>query len=326
MSVKITVLFFSFEVFFTSLDFQKLSGQVSHLTPTMAHCLDITEDTLYGVRLNILLFNGGTESLRRVFDSYVSPPNLQQFLKVKEPDIKKLVKKHIINKSQKDKLYPPVGSPSSKNFDISLLYTLLRNVCGLPAPVTGWGTKPAPTDPSIGAAVEMIHFYRNQCGHPSAVDVNESSFELSWKEISEAMKQLGENATWIESLKEEPLLAGNCIDRLAKFDFSAEVNCHASKHHPGTRQWVFSHVDKWFLDRDSDSRVLIITGNAGMGKSVIAAQLCQMMKKKGLLGALHFCQHNNQRRRKPQLMLQSLAKHLCDSLTGFKDILTGQFS
>lgn len=297
---------------------------MSPLIQTMAHHLDITDNTLCGLRLNILLFKGGTERLRHLFDSHVSPPNLQQFLKVKEPDIKKLFKKHIISKSQKDKLYPPVGPPSSKNFDISLLYTLLRNVCGLSAPAAGWGTKPAPTDHSVEGAVETIHWYRNKYGHPSMVEVDQSSFESSWKEISEAIKQLGEDAARIESLKEAPLLGGNCIDRLAKFDFSAEVNCHASKHHPGTRKWVFSHVDKWFLDRGSDSRVLIITGTAGMGKSVIAAQLCQKMKEQGLLGGLHFCQHNNQRRRKPDLMLQSLAKHLCDSLPGFKDILTGQ--
>lgn len=290
----------------------------------MAHGWNITEDTQNGVRLNILLVNGGTERLRHLFDSYVSPPNLQQFLKVKRPDVNKLIQKHIINKSQKDKLYPPIGTPASKNFDISLLYTLLRNVCGLPAPATGWGTKPSPTDRSDGGAVEMIHWYRNQYGHPSTVEVDSSSFELSWREISEAIKQLGEDATRIESLKDAPLLAGNSIERLAKFDFTAEVNFYASKHHRGTRQWVFSHVDNWFQDRDSDSRVLIITGNAGMGKSVIAAQLCKTMKQRTVLGGLHFCQHNNQRRRKPELMLQSLAKHLCDSLPGFKDILTGQ--
>ena len=121
----------------------------------MEHSLEITEDTLYGLRLIKLLFNGGTERLRNFFDNRV--PKLQQFLKVKEADIKKLIQRKIINKSQKDKLYPPVGSPSSKNFDISLLYNLLRNVCGLPPPAAGWGIKPAPTDHTVQGAVEMIH-------------------------------------------------------------------------------------------------------------------------------------------------------------------------
>ena len=221
-------------------------------------------------------------------------------------------------------MYPPVGSPSSKNFDISLLYNLLRNVCGLPPPAAGWGIKPAPTDHTVQGAVEMIHWYRNKYSHHSVIEVDKTSFEDSWKEISEAMERLGEDASRIASLKVASLLTGNCIERLAKFDFSTEVECYSSKHHRGTREWVFCHVDSWFLDRGSDSRVLIVAGNAGMGKSVIAAKLCKKMKDQGLLGGMHFCQHNNQRRRKPELMLQSLAKHLCDSLPGFKEILTGK--
>ena len=47
----------------------------------MEHSLEITEDTLYGLRLIKLLFNGGTERLRNFFDSRV--PKLQQFLKSK---------------------------------------------------------------------------------------------------------------------------------------------------------------------------------------------------------------------------------------------------
>ena len=293
----------------------------------MAHCLEITEDTLFGVRLNILLINSGTEGLRRVFDGYVPPPQLLRFLNVKKYDIQRLRKKRIINKSQWDKLYPAVGSPASKNFDISLLYVLLRNVCGMPTPATGWDAKPSPMDHSIEAAVKMIHWYRNECyGHAMMVEVDESSFDSSWKDISDAVKRLGEDSSRVENLKATPLFASNCIERLAKFDFSGEVLSYASEHHPGTREWVFSHVENWFQDRTSDSRVLIITGNAGMGKSVIAAQLCSKMKGRQLLGGMHFCQHNNQRRRKPALMLQSLARHLCDNLPGFKDILTGQLT
>ena len=170
----------------------------------------------------------------------------------------------------------------------------------------------------------MIHWYRNKYSHLSVIEVDQTSFEDSWREISEAMERLGEDASRIVSLKVASLLSGNCIERLAKFDFSAEVECYSSKHHRGTREWVFCHVDSWFLDRGSDSRVLIVAGNAGMGKTVIAAKLCKKMKDQGLLGGMHFCQHNNQRRRKPGLMLQSLAKHLCDSLRGFKEILTGK--
>ena len=106
----------------------------------MACCLEITDDTLLGMKLNTLLINRGTAALRRIFDRYVPPPQLLKFLNRKKPDIRKLNREGKINKSHWDKLYPApaVGTPASKHFDISLLYVLLRNVCGMPAPATGW--------------------------------------------------------------------------------------------------------------------------------------------------------------------------------------------
>ncbi|XP_022783397.1 uncharacterized protein LOC111324153 [Stylophora pistillata] len=294
----------------------------------MAHSLEITNDTLFGMKLNTLLINRGTAALRRVFDSYVPPPQLQTFLIGKEAVIRRLKREGKINKSQWDKLYPApaVGTPASKYFDISLLYVLLRNVCRMPAPATGWGAKPAPTDRSVGAAVLKIHWYRNWYSHATIFEIDEASFQSSWKEIADAVQSLGEDPSRVENLRAAPLSVSICMERLAKFDFTGEVHFYTSKYHPGTREWVFSHVESWFQNRMSDSRVLIITGNAGMGKSVIVAQLCSNMKKRSVLGGMHFCQHNNQRRRKPELMVQSLARHLCDNLPGFKDILAGQLT
>ena len=294
----------------------------------MACCLEITDDTLFGMKLNTLLINRGTAALRRIFDSYVPPPQLLKFLNRKKSNIRKLNREGKINKSQWDKLYPvlAVGTPASKHFDISLLYVLLRNVCGMPAPATGWIAKPPSTDNTVQAAVKTIHWYRNHYSHATIVEIDEASFHSSWKEIADAVERLGEDPSRVEDLRATPLSASIYIERLAKFDFSGEVHFYASKYHPGTRRWVFSHVESWFQNRMSDSRVLIITGNAGMGKSVIAAQLCHNMKERSVLGGMHFCQHNNQRRRKPELMVQSLARHLCDNLPGFKDVLTGQLA
>ena len=291
----------------------------------MADNLDITDSTVNAFKLHILLVNGGTAALRRLFNGYV--PDLISFLNSKEAEIRTLVRKKILTKSQWDKLYPAVGIPSSETFDISLLCALLRNPCNLAAPCTGRGTKPAAEDHSVEGAVEMIHWYRNNLyGHSSSMNVAESSFESSWKEISKAVERLGEDLTHIENLRGTQLCVTACVERLAKCEFSSDIAFHASRYYPGTREWVFSHVNKWFVNRSSVSRVLIIAGSAGMGKSVIAGELCQRMKQRNLLGGVHFCQFKDQRRTKPKLMLQSLARHLCDNLPGFKEILTGQLT
>lgn len=79
-------------------------------------------------------------------------------------------------------------------------------------------------------------------------------------------------------------------------------------------------------DASSQNRVMVISGNAGMGKSVIAAVICQRMQDAGRLSGSHFCQHNNIRCRNPQLMLQSLACHLSHSLPEYKCAIEEQLS
>ena len=72
--------------------------------------------------------------------------------------------------------------------------------------------------------------------------------------------------------------------------------------------------------------MMVISGNAGMGKSVIAAVICKRMQEAGRLSGSHFCQYNNVRYCKPQLMIQSLACHLSHALPEYKRALGEQLS
>jgi len=71
---------------------------------------------------------------------------------------------------------------------------------------------------------------------------------------------------------------------------------------------------------------MVISGNAGMGKSVIAAVMCKKMLDAGRLSGSHFCQHDKARRRSARLMLQSLAYHLSCHLPEYKKALVEQLS
>ena len=63
-----------------------------------------------------------------------------------------------------------------------------------------------------------------------------------------------------------------------------------------------------------------------MGKSVIAAVVCQRMQHAGRLSGSYFCQHNKERHRNPKVMLQSLACQLCDVLPEYKSELVKKLS
>ena len=115
-----------------------------------------------------------------------------------------------------------------------------------------------------------------------------------------------------------------CLRNLVKSEFKGDIEFHVQRFQEDTREWVFSKVEDWLDDRNSQNRVMVICGNAGMGKSVISAVVCKKMQEAGRLCGSHFIQHNNVRYRKPQLMLQSLACHICYALPEFKLALVKQ--
>ena len=107
-----------------------------------------------GNKLRRLLIDGGTTVLRNTFDYYHPPANLIADLSSKRIHftLTKLRRKNILKDSQWDKLFPPPcgGPPNAINFDITLLFLLLRNICGLSPLLSGWYKMPP----------RERHFYR----------------------------------------------------------------------------------------------------------------------------------------------------------------------
>ena len=116
------------------------------------------------------------------------------------------------------------------------------------------------------------------------------------------------------------------LKRLAKIETLKNIRYHADRYVEGTRLSIFSKVDRWLNDRSSPNRVIVISGNAGMGKSVISAVMCEKMQEAGQLAGCHFCQHGKARHRNPKVMLQSLASQLCDVLPDYKKALVEKLS
>ena len=124
-----------------------------------------------------------------------------------------------------------------------------------------------------------------------------------------------------ESIRDDEVLA-----KLANVDNLGEIRHHGSRYVEGTRLSVFAAVERWLDDKSSPNRVIVISGNAGMGKSVISAVLCQKMLEAGRLSGSHFCRHNKARRRNPKVMLQSLACQLSDSLPEYRKAIVKKLS
>ena len=357
------------------------------------------------LRLMRLLNEYGTAALRNEFDAKFAPASLATSLSSLplKNALQALLKKKILNTSQWNELYPSSGVPNSKKFDISLLYLLLRNCCGLkPKGDPLWTSNPPAADRSVEANIARVRWYRNDVIHDKAAGVDDATFQNYWAVISLALMDLGIPQEELDALKDSPLdekmymdlllqwrreveqfeeavkalllKAGKrhrgvkrklmkgfdelkcegeqikrqvqeskeeilaeikssrdasqkeVLKKLAKINFQVEQDFQAKKCQPGTREWLFEEVENWFRDEESGSRVMIILANAGMGKTVAAATVCQRMQTSGNLGGVHFCKHGIARYRNAKLMLQSLASSLCDVLPEYRAVLVDQLS
>ncbi|KAL3888509.1 hypothetical protein ACJMK2_000875 [Sinanodonta woodiana] len=102
----------------------------------------------------------------------------------------------LLNKDQIKVVFPdPQGKKTGKvdQFDLSLLYTLIKNISTVPNPGNGWGNDPndQPRDNSLGASVERIRSYRNHIiGHSMDVKISQQDFEDYWNKIDAVLSDI----------------------------------------------------------------------------------------------------------------------------------------
>ena len=150
------------------------------------------ETTNYA-RLCRLLVDVGTQALRDTLDAIHAPTNLHVVLAANKPNLQVLRSKRIINATQWGKLFPVIPSEVSlREFDISLLMVLLRNLGGLPSPITGWDTLPAVTEFSREADIARIKYLRNTVyAHAEQASVDDTTFNAYWQDIRDTLVRLG---------------------------------------------------------------------------------------------------------------------------------------
>ena len=326
--------------------------------------LDDTEEKCNGTKIARLLVDGGTKTLRRLFDSIHSPANLQAALHTHRVVLTNLRKIRVLNSSQCDKLYPSTGAaPDSKTFDITLLFLLLRNICGLTAPAAGWDTLPHAADTSQEANLARIKYFRNQLyGHVTGTGVSKADFEQYWSDISGALVALGADQVSIDLLKSSPIGSTEYFNLLQEWkreeedlkqivderfrkveekltealkrdplhkslrecEFAGHVRFLADHYQEGTRQRLLTGIEEFLTSSSTHSKAMVITAVPGVGKSVLAAVACMNLREKGCLGACHFLQHNNSQRSNPSVVVESIARQLCESVEGFIEKLDDQ--
>lgn len=125
---------------------------------------------------------------RDILSRYIKPANLRSELDNNKQKLEK-----ILNKQQQKIIYPAAGNTSltSKDFNISILYILLRNICNIPSHKAGWGNPPAIGDNSIAAGIEKIRLTRKLIlVHSTNGMIEDPVFEKHWNDLRDVVVQI----------------------------------------------------------------------------------------------------------------------------------------
>ncbi|KAK3107055.1 hypothetical protein FSP39_006003 [Pinctada imbricata] len=201
-------------------------------------------DTTNAGRASRVLLGPCSAQLRDLLRDHVPPQKFPQIIRQKMAN-------HKWTKPQRDLILPSTGQYSGNysDFDISLLYTLLRNLCKIPKHKNGWGNDPDPNDMSLAANIERIRICRNRLGHALVLSLSDLEFNDIWSSISTAviemdkvLKSNHKHEKDVEFLRYEPMdseIAKHFKETLRKqYEEDLEIKSLLSEHIKSSDQHI----------------------------------------------------------------------------------------
>ena len=150
--------------------------------PSLAPKFSLTKSAENYCRLCQVIMTVCSDLFRHILSHYIKPADLR-----KEMDNNKTTLLRALKiPDHKRLLFPQSGgqSLSAKNMDLTILYTLLRNICGIPKHQNGWGNTPKIGDISLAASVERIREQKNSiASHNNIGEIDDNRFNDTWKKL-----------------------------------------------------------------------------------------------------------------------------------------------
>ena len=233
-------------------------------------------------RLCQLLVDKGGDALRAVLHAIHPPSTLSSVLNAQKSALQK-IKYKVITDKQWNLVFPTSGTPDSKSFDITLLTILLRNICGLSPPAAGWNATPPAGDTSISDDIVRIKMFRNDIyGHIASTQMDDTTFEKLWQEISKPLIRLGIPQKDIEEIKVAPLSPEeeSYIQQLKKWkERELELRSYLPDKLPmfTGREQEIQNVIAYLNDKEM--AVVSLRGGPGFGKTAIAIQVSHKLNE-----------------------------------------------
>lgn len=90
----------------------------------------------------------------------------------------------------------PPAIPDYSKFDITLLYTLIRNLCPSLRPTQGWGNEPHRTDTQLGDDIERLRLFRNNYyAHAVSEKIPDTEFKILWNDLKSVINRIQAKTT-----------------------------------------------------------------------------------------------------------------------------------
>ncbi|XP_078321803.1 uncharacterized protein LOC111114804 isoform X6 [Crassostrea virginica] len=179
--------------------------------PSLTPKLGLTKPAENFCRLCQLIMTVCSDLFRDILSHHIQPANLRRELDNNKNTLLRALK----IPDHKTLLFRQSGgqSVSAKDMDLTLLYTLLRNICGIPPHQKGWGKTPNTGDITLAACIERIREQKNAiASHSNIGEIDDIRFQDIWMKLQ----------TDIVNIEKE-LIGGNMYERAVKVLFSCEL-------------------------------------------------------------------------------------------------------
>ncbi|XP_052708658.1 uncharacterized protein LOC128183596 [Crassostrea angulata] len=130
--------------------------------------------------------------LKDILDNQIKPADL--FNRINSSLTKR---KDYLRKEQENICFiPPPGQPDYNDFDVTLLYTLIRNLCSVSLnlaslnPTRGWGKVPSSSHMRLGDDIERLRLMRNVFAHANSAGIPDAKFQVHWNELKSVIQRI----------------------------------------------------------------------------------------------------------------------------------------
>ena len=161
----------------------------------MTEIHDFDEESALFFRLISLVVDLGSEVLRDVLLEIVKPDSLETVFQNSRAIIYSLLQKKVLFQEQYVLLTKT--PPDPKEFDISLLVKIFRNICPSVTPQgLDWRVDPDDDDLSLAADLKRLLNIRNSVyAHRNSTKVTNAEFETLWSDLSDIIDRISQHGS-----------------------------------------------------------------------------------------------------------------------------------